>query len=140
MKQGLKLLSLALVLVFAAALLGGCAGNKGSVGVLDVNKVMSESPKVKNFQEQLNAKGKELSDALEKEKPNLSNEEFQKRQEAAYSEFLKLKQDFESQIDAAIQQALDQVAKEKGLGVILYKNGVAQGGIDITDAVIQKMQ
>ncbi|SDE99033.1 OmpH family outer membrane protein [Sporolituus thermophilus] len=135
-------LALAVVLVFAAALLlGGCAGvGQQGVGVLDVNKVMAESPKVKQFQEQLNAKGKELTDQLEKDKPKLSQEEFQKRQEAAYGEFLKTKQDLESQIDASIKQALDQVAKEKKLGIVLYKNGVAQGGTDITDDVIKKMQ
>ncbi|EAX46466.1 outer membrane chaperone Skp (OmpH) [Thermosinus carboxydivorans Nor1] len=135
-------LILAAVLVFAVALLlGGCAGvGQQGVGVLDVNKVMAESPKVKQFQEQLNAKGKELSDQLEKDKASLSPEEFQKRQEAAYGEFLKTKQDLESQIDASIKQALDQVAKDKKLGIVLYKNGVAQGGIDITDEVIKKMQ
>jgi outer membrane protein len=137
-KRGLVI---GLIMIFSAALLlAGCGANTGGVGVLDVNKVMTDSPKVKQFQDQLNAKGKELSDALEKEKPGLSQEEFQKKQEAAYGDFLKSKQDLEGQIDAAIKQALDQVAKEKKLGVILYKNGVAQGGTDVTDAVIQKMQ
>lgn len=140
MKRGFKLLGLLLVVVFAASLLGGCAANKATVGVLDVNKVMSDSPKVKSFQEQLNAKGKELTDTLEKDKPNISAEEYQKRQETAYNDFLKVKQDYEGQIDAAIKQTLEQVAKDKGLSVILYKNSVAQGGTDITDAVIQKMQ
>jgi outer membrane protein len=140
MKRGLKLLGVILVVVFAASLLGGCASNKATIGVLDVNKVMSDSPKIKTFQDQLNVKGKELSDTLEKDKPNISADEYQKRQEAAYNEFLKTKQDLEGQIDASIKQALDQVAKEKNIGVVLYKNGVAQGGTDITDAVIQKMQ
>jgi outer membrane protein len=134
-------LALGLIVVFSAALLlAGCGANTGGVGVLDVNKVMTDSPKVKQFQEQLNSQGRELSDKLEKEKAGLSQEEFQKRQEAAYGEFLKSKQDLETQIDTTIKQALDQVAKEKKLGVILYKNGVAQGGTDVTDAVIQKMQ
>ncbi len=133
--------SLGLIVIFSAALLlAGCGANTGGVGVLDVNKVMTDSPKVKQFQEQLNSQGKELSDKLEKDKASLSPEEFQKRQEAAYGEFLKSKQDLEAQIDATIKQALDQVAKEKKLGVILYKNGVAHGGTDVTDAVIQKMQ
>lgn len=57
--------ALLLVLVFTAALLGGCSTG-ATIGVVDVNKVMTESPKkVKQFQEQLNVKGKELSDRLE---------------------------------------------------------------------------
>lgn len=129
-----------LALVFALTLvLAGCGSNQ-SVGVLDVNRVMSESPKVKQFQEQLNTKGKELSDTLEKDKASLSQEEFQKKQEAAYGDFVKVKQDLEQQIDGSIKQALEQVSKEKKMGVVLYKNSVAQGGTDITDDVIKRMQ
>lgn len=128
------------VMFSLVVLLAGCSGSTQSIGVLDVNKVMSDAPKVKQYQDQLNVKGKELSDTLEKDKASISQEEFQKRQEAAYSDFLKTKQDLEGQIDSSIKQALDQVVKEKKLGVVLYKNSVAQGGTDITDDVIKKMQ
>lgn len=133
-------MSFVLVFIFVASLvLAGC-NTQPAIGVLDVNKVMSDSPKIKQFQEQLNTKGKELSDQLEKDKPNISAEEFQKRQEAAYGEFLKVKQDLETQIDSSIKQAIEQVSKEKKMGVVLYKNSVAQGGTDITEDVIKKMQ
>lgn len=141
MKNKGRLVVLLLVVFVVSILAAGCSGTGNqNVGVLDVNKVMAESPKVKGFQEQLNAKGKELSDKLEKEKAGISAEEYQKRQEAAYAEFVKNKQDLEGQIDASIKQTLEQVAKDKKLSVVLYKNGVAQGGTDITDEVIQKMQ
>jgi outer membrane protein len=136
----MKKLALLTLLLFSIVMLGGCASSAPAVGVLDVNKVMTESPKIKQFQEQLNAKGKELSDKLEKEKAGISEEEFQKRQEATYAEFLKSKQELETQVDESIKQAIDQVAKEKKLGVVLYKNGVAHGGTDITDEVIKRMQ
>ena len=131
----------ALVTVFVMSLfLGGCSFGKTNIGVLDVNKVMTDSPQVKAYQDQLNTKGKELSDQLEKDKASLSQEDFQTHQKAAYDEFMKVKQDLEGQIDSAIKQALEQVAKEKNLGVVVYKNSVAQGGTDITDDVIKKMQ
>lgn len=139
MKRTMKTLLLLVAVVAAALLFSGCSSTQ-NVGVLDVNKVMTDSPKVKQFQEQLNTKGKELSDQLEKDKPNISAEEFQKRQEAAYNEFLKMKQDMEGQIDTSIKQTLEQVAKDKKMSIVLYKNGVAQGGTDITDEVISKLQ
>ncbi|MBP2649984.1 MAG: outer rane chaperone Skp (OmpH) [Firmicutes bacterium] len=120
-------------------LLGGC-GTSNNVGIVDVEKVMNESPKAKVFRDQLSTKFNELNAQLEKDKTGLSPEEFQKRQEAAYSDLVKLRTDLESQIDASMKQALDQVAQEKKVSVILYKNGVAQGGTDVTDAVIGKMQ
>lgn len=140
MRNKRSLLLVMVLTVAAALLLGGCSTGPGAVGVLDVNKVMSDSPKVKQLQETLNTRAKELSDQLEKDKASLSNEEFQKRQEAAYGEFLKTKQDLETQVDNSIKQALEAVAKEKKLGVILYKSSVAQGGTDITDDVIKRMQ
>ena len=133
-------LTLVLAMFLATLVLGGCSANQGAVGVLDMNKVMTDSPKIKQLQDQLNVKGKELSDTLEKDKPNLGADEFQKRQETAYNDFLKTKQDLEGQIDASVKQALDEIAKEKKLSVILYKNGVAQGGTDITDDVLKRMQ
>ena len=129
-----------LALLLAALLVSGCGSTNTAVGILDVEKVMADSPKVKQMQEQLNVKGKALSDQLEKEKPGISDEEYQKRQQAAYGEFLKMKQDLETEIDNSIKQALDQTAKDKKLGIILYKSGVAHGGTDITEDVVKKMQ
>ena len=135
------IVTLALLAVFGATvLLGGCSSAPAGVGVVDINKVMSDSPKIKQFQDQLNIKGKELSGQLEKDKDSITPEEFQKRQEKAYGDFMAAKQKLEEQIDASVKQTLDQIAKDKKLGIVLYKNGVAQGGLDVTPDVIEKMQ
>jgi outer membrane protein len=132
-------LSLLLILVFVAALLGGC-GTGEKVGVVDVNKVMTDSPQVKKFQDDFNAKGKEVIDNLEKEKATLSPEDFQKRQKVVYGDFMKVKQDMETQVQGVVKQAVEEISKEQKLSVVLYKEGVAQGGTDITDEVIKKLQ
>ena len=132
-------LALLLVLVVMTALLGGC-GTGDKVGVVDVSKVMTDSPKVKQFQDDFNVKGKETIESLEKEKATLSAEEFAKRQQVVYGEFMKVKQDMETQVQGVVKQAVEEISKEKKLGVVLYKEGVAQGGTDITDDVIKKLQ
>jgi len=134
------ILAVVLIAMIATGLLLGGCGSGNNVGVVDVEKVMNESPKAKGFRDQLSTKFNELNAQMEKDKPGISQDEFQKRQEAAYSELVKLRTDLEGQIDASMKQALEQVAQEKKVGVILYKNGVAQGGTDLTDAVISKMQ
>lgn len=139
MKNKRRLLVVFATVVMLALVLTGCSSNQ-AIGIVDMNKVMTESPKAKQFQEQLQAKGKELSDTLEKEKASLGDEEFKKRQEAAYGQFQQIKQDLEGQIDNSFKQALDQVVKEKKLSIVLYKEGVTQGGTDITDDVIKRMQ
>lgn len=111
-----------------------------TTGFVDVNKVMTESPRVKEFQDQLNQLGKEMSDQLEAEKANLTTEEFQQKKEAVYGEFMKAKQEMEGRIDENIRQAMEKVAREKNLTIILYKNSVAFGGIDVTTDVINHME
>ena len=39
-----------------------------------------------------------------------------------------------------IIDSLEEVAKEKKLGAVIYKNGMAWGGIDVTDEVLKKLQ
>ena len=53
---------------------------------------------------------------------------------------MKLKQEFEAQIETQTKKVLEEVAKEKKLGAVIYKNGMAWGGIDVTDDVLKKLQ
>ena len=132
---------LLLVMMFAAVLLSGCAAEKPStIGIVDMQKVMTENPKIKQMQDQLNTKAKELTENLEKERATLKPEEFQQKEQLAYAEFMKLKQEYESKIQVQIQKILEEIAKEKKLGAVIYKNGMAWGGVDITDDVLKKLQ
>jgi outer membrane protein len=136
--QAKRMVTLLMVVVLSV-MVSGCF-NAQKTGVVDVQRVMKDSAKVQQFQEQLNTSGKELTEKLEQEKSTLSADAFQKRQQEVYADFVKQKQDLENQMDTLINQALADIAKEKGLSVVLYKNNVAQGGIDVTDDVIQKLQ
>ena len=135
-----KKLVLVMAIIMGFSLLAaGCSGKTATVGVVDMEKVMKESPKVKNLQEQLTTKGKAIQDELDNDQKTLSKEDFDKKQQAKYGEFMQLRQDLESQVEASMKQSMEEVAKEKNLGAILFKQGVAQGGVDVTDDVLKKM-
>ncbi|MDL2280598.1 OmpH family outer membrane protein [Selenomonadales bacterium OttesenSCG-928-I06] len=129
-----------LVIVLTAFFLTGCMGSKASIGVVDTSKIMKESPKVQQFQEQLQEKAKELSANLEKEQAGLNEEQIQAKQEAAYGELLKMQQDFGMQFNETVKSAIEQVSKEKKIDVILFKEVVAHGGVDVTEDVLKKLQ
>ena len=132
---------LLITLVLSTGLLAGCGNEKPSaIGIVDMQKVMTENGKIKEMQEQLNKKAQEITTALEKERATLKPEEFQQKEQLAYAEFMKMKQDFESKIQLQIQTVLEGIAKEKKLGAVIYKNGLAWGGIDITEDVLKKLQ
>jgi len=134
-------LPLAIFLIaFLSFVLTGCAANKETIGVLDIGKVMTESPKVKELGERYNAKGKELADALEAERGNISQEEYQQRYEAAYGELFRFKHELEFEIEQSIRRAVEEVSRERKVTVILLKDSIAYGGIDVTDDVMKKMQ
>ncbi len=133
-----KIAALIVLIAFLAA--GTAAAAPNDAAIIDVARIMAESPKVKTLQAQLNEKARALSQQLDAEKPGLTPEQFKVKQDALYKEFLETKKGLEAQVDASIKQAVEQVAKEKKLRLILYKNSVAFGGIDITDDVIAKMQ
>ena len=141
MTKGARWSALLLVMLFSVVLLAGCGAEKPStIGIVDMQKVMTENPKIKQMQEQLNTKAQELTANLEKQRATLKPEEFQQKEQLAYAEFMKLKQEFESQIEMQTKKVLEEVAKEKKLGAVIYKNGMAWGGIDVTDDVLKKLQ
>ena len=141
MTKGSRWSALLLVMVFSVVLLAGCGAEKPStIGIVDMQKIMTENPKIKQMQEQLNTKAQELTANLEKQRATLKPEEFQQKEQLAYAEFMKLKQEFEAQIETQTKKVLEEVAKEKKLGAVIYKNGMAWGGIDVTDEVLKKLQ
>ena len=141
MTKGARWSALLLVMLFSVVLLAGCGAEKPStIGIVDMQKIMTENPKIKQMQEQLNTKAQELTANLEKQRATLKPEEFQQKEQLAYAEFMKLKQEFEAQIETQTKKVLEEVAKEKKLGAVIYKNGMAWGGIDVTDDVLKKLQ
>ena len=78
-------LILALSIVLTTGMLTGCAGEKPStIGIVDMQKVMTENGKIKEMQEQLNKKAQEITANLEKEKTTLKPEEYQQKEQLAW--------------------------------------------------------
>ena len=134
-----KFILIMAIVMGLSLLAAGCSGKTATVGVVDLEKVMKESPKVQTLQEQLTTKGKAIQDELDNDQKSMSKEDFDKKQQAKYGEFMQLRQELETQVETTMKQAMEDVAKDKKLGAILYKQGVAQGGVDVTEDVLKKM-
>lgn len=136
--MNLKKITMLMMVLIVSVLISGCSDTK--IGVVDINKVMTDSPKVQQFEEKLKTDAQPLIDKLEQDKANLSPEQLQQRSMEVGNEIEKMKKDLSTELNTSMDKALADIAKEKSLSVVLYKNGVAQGGIDVTDDVIKKMQ
>jgi len=125
----------ALVLSLVALL----ANLTGKIGIVDLNKLMEDSPKAQSYEKQLADKYQALTEELEKEK-DLSKEEKEKKQAAAYDEFLKTKAELEKKLEREVAASVRTVARHRRLSVVLYKDAVAWGGVDITSDVIRALK
>ncbi|MBQ1248949.1 MAG: OmpH family outer membrane protein [Selenomonadales bacterium] len=135
MKKGL-LVGMALM---GTLLVAGC-GSEPQFGVLDGQRVMAESPKIQAIQQELQTKGEAMQEQLRKDQRSMSAAQFAKKQKETMQEFMVIRKGLETQLEATMETATSEVAAEKKLNLILYKQGVAQGGIDVTDDVIKKLQ
>ena len=129
----------AISMVIMAVVVSGCGQNK-NVGVIDVEKVVTESPKIKVMNEELMAKHKEIEEKLNTDKTTLSEADFNNAKQAADTEFTALRKDLSGKMENEIKTNLEKIAKEKNLSVIIKKNVTVQGGVDVTDEIIAKLQ
>ena len=130
---------LAISMVIMAVVVSGCGQNK-NVGVIDVEKVVTESPKIKVMNEELMAKHKEIEEKLNTDKTTLSEADFNNAKQAADTDFTALRKDLSGKMETEIKTNLEKIAKEKNLSVIIKKNVTVQGGVDVTDEMIAKLQ
>ena len=129
----------AIGMVIMAVVVSGSGQNK-NVGVIDVEKVVTESPKIKVMNEELMAKHKEIEEKLNTDKTTLSEADFNNAKQAADAEFTALRKDLSGKMETEIKTNLEKIAKEKNLSVIIKKNVAVQGGVDVTDEMIAKLQ
>ena len=85
-------------------------------------------------------KAQELQASLQKETQGKSAEEAQKIVQDKSAQMQVIQSEAQNKLKASLDTALNEIAKEKKLGAVLYKDVVPQGGVDITDEVIKKMK
>lgn len=135
-----KLLVSLTILLLVLVLLAGCTTKEQKIGVIDMDKVIQESPKAQEYQNQLDKKGAEIQEKYKIDDENLSDEEKQKMQEDALKEFVDAKKQLEDNLNKDIDKAVKEIADEKKLDVVFYKQSVRYGGEDITEEVINKLK
>ena len=128
------------LMVAVAMLSFRCSGRNAEFGVVDMKAVESKAEIVKTVKEDVAAKGKSLQEEMTKEMEGKSQEEQKKIVEDKTAEMQLVQSEAQNKLKASLDSALNAVAKEKGLGAVLIKEAVPQGGVDVTDAVIEKMK
>jgi Skp family chaperone for outer membrane proteins len=125
------------VVVWLAVLVGGCAPR---LGVVDSQRVLNESVVGLSLQKQLTDRDKAMSAELELLRPQLSKEDFEARAQIYRREIAALRQELETRLNDRVRQAAAEVAHQRRLRIILVKGTTLRGGVDVTDAVIERLK
>lgn len=139
MKKMWKRLAVVVSLTVMAGVLGGC-GSEDKVGIVDMARVQKEAPAVQQYKQKTEDKQKEIEKELQDAQQSMSAEDFQKKQQQAQQELNIYGASMQRQFMSDIQSKLGDIAKEKNVGIVVIKEAVPQGGIDVTDDLIAKMK
>ena len=130
--------------LIAAMLMSGCG--EVNMGYIDSEKLM-DAPQIKTIREEGETKLQEAEMQMIEEitsKQDAPDEEKQKVQMEAQRKLMGIQQAYSSQIKQKIDAALVDIVKAKNIDVVLDSSEdqkvVFEGGIDLTDEVLQKLQ
>ena len=146
MKLTKKSRALLLIGVAAMLVMSGCG--KAKIGYIDGDRIMKEAPQIQSLVEEGNAKVQQAQEDAEKDlaekKGTMSDEDFQKAQADARRKVAGLNQSYSVQLKQKLDAALADIAKEKKLDAVVDNQAqqkvVIEGGIDVTDDAINKLQ
>ena len=139
MKKVWKRLGIVAAMLALTGMLAGCGG-KDNVGVVDMSRVQKEAPLVQQYKQKTEDKQKSIEKVLQDAQQNMSAEDFQKKQQQAQQELNIFGASMQRQFMSDIQSKLGDIAKDKNVGIIVVKEAVPSGGIDVTDDLIAKLQ
>ncbi len=149
-KKHVKIFSVLIALVFVGSVvaialtqmgsLGGVASAAStSVGVIDYNQVMSQSPDLQDANTQMQLAVEEAKNDFETKSAGMKDEEkdsyYRQTQERLAHRQEELLEPIQKKIDAEVKA----VAEAKGLQVVIAKGAVVYGGQDITQDVIRRL-
>ena len=145
MKLRKKTVGLLAAAFAATMLMSGCGQVK--IGDIEGSRVMQEAPQVKSLVEEGNQKINEAREEAQKslqDNPDMSQEDAQKAQADAQRKMASLNQSYQMQLQQKVSAALQDIAKEKKLDVVVDSEKEQPTGqigcVDVTDDVIAKLQ
>ena len=115
------------------------AADKGAVGIIDYDTVMSQHPDLQNVRTQLQAAEEEIKKDFEEKSQGMNDQEKSDYLQQSRQRLFQKQQELVEPIEQSVKDAVKKVADTKGIGVVLDKSVVVYGGQDITQDVITKL-
>lgn len=112
------------ITTLAAALLAGC-GSSSPVGLVDVQRIVANWPTYQNYQNQL---------VLDEQSITQKKESLQQKRRDAIALQVRYAKITE-QLTQQVRDAASKIAQQKNLKLVVTREGVGYGGVDITPEI-----
>lgn len=148
-KKQVKIISIiiAAVFIFSIVALGvsqyesGMAGASSSnVGVVDYAQIKAQDPSMQAATEKYQDLMKQVQEQMQADMANMTADQQQEYLEKKRQEIMDKQKELAEPVKANIESQVQEVAKVRGINVVLDKDNVLYGGQDITQEVIKKLQ
>ena len=133
-----------MITIVAAMLVSGCG--EVSIGYIDSEKLM-DAPQIKTIREEGETKLQEAEMKMIEDitaKQDAPDEEKQQVQMEAQRKLMGIQQAYSSQIKQKLDAALADIVKARKIDIVLDSSEdqkvIYEGGIDLTDEVLKKLQ
>jgi outer membrane protein len=146
-KIGLVLLSLLII-----SLTAGCSyfttGSEVEVGkeveevkiaTVDQNKIRQESETAQKLDKELKTRVKELTAQYEENQEGLSGEEQMVERQKLSQKIEEVRSQLRTDFKEQVTEVIEGLRVEEGFDIVLRKESVEYGGVDITDQVIDRL-
>ena len=141
-----RLFSLVFFIMFLT--MGVASADTTKIAVVDVQKVVASSKQVKTLKDEQYKKATELEKWLKVVKNDISKQSSEENKQKLIKKYdLELAKKREviskdynkklNEIDLSVSQTIVNYAKSKGYDIVLAKNTVLFGGIDITNEILK---
>jgi Skp family chaperone for outer membrane proteins len=114
---------------------------EAQIGVIDLVKIIDESPRAQELNrmlmERYNELVAELNESVGEETPE---DERADRERQAYSAYLAYRQELEAQLQVEVDEAVRAVAQDQGIPLVVDSDVVRYGGKDISGEVIARLK
>jgi len=139
---------LTMLVVFSAATMAA------TIGYIEVQKVFTEYSETKTAQKDLDEKQKEFKQKLDEKQEEIDKakkdgksetelramiKDMEKELDPEKEKLLRVNEEMTRKLQSAIVSAVESVSKELGIDVVLDKQVIITGGVDITDMVLTKL-
>lgn len=135
----MKKIAVLFLAVICSFVVTGC-GRSSSFGVIDMAKIEKEAKQLVTIREEGTKELEKLEQELQKEVKGKSKDKAEEILKEYQARAKIVQGNMANRMRNQLDQTVHQVAQQKGLGAILLKEVVPEGGIDITADVLEKLQ